>query len=101
MRGSWRPYTYGAARVTAKDWRLGWNSPEDQIWGGNVAMTVSRGLRRLGWSVPRMLNWNVVLEGEGQWTEMLHRSQQTPEKGGFAAFLIASSRVWEIGFSGH
>lgn len=32
--------------------------------GWNVAMTISQGLRRLGWSVPRMLDWNVVL-GQG------------------------------------
>lgn len=29
--------------------------------GWNIAMTISQSLRRLGWSVPRMLDWNVVL----------------------------------------
>lgn len=39
-------------------------------FGWNVAMTISQGLRRLGWSVPRMLSWNVALGG----AEMLHWS---------------------------
>ena len=32
-------------------------------FGWNITMIISQGLRRLGWSVPRMLSWNVLLGG--------------------------------------